>query len=301
MLQSTRHQAGASRPNGTTGSVVPPSEGSAALLDPVENISIKRGDGRHRAAYLAAATNGAWGHEWGTCGRMSMVRTVGERVELAPVLCDCWSCELCGPRRVAWLKREIGQAVTRYGLRYFWTLTIWTESCTAPESFGLCTRAWNTTATNLKRDRGRFSYVWTIEATKRGYAHLHLLVSLDVERGELSRRWRNATKGSFIVDVQSVHSARAANYLSKYCVQQATARRDPAWAELAHKRLFSKSRDVEFTPFRGAESDQESGWGVIERPYWTVAAELRQGAEVVTERTKGVPLLVVRGGRHAVC
>lgn len=267
------------------------------LLDPVENISTgvrpAVGDGRHRRAYLAASTSEGWGEQGHTCGAQTLVHRTSDYVQIAPVLCDRWACKLCGPRRVAWLKKQIGQAVERYELRHFWTLTVWTETCTAVESFEHVQASWNRLRTTLTKHYGKFSYVWTVEATKQGYAHLHLLTTLKISRGELSRRWREASRGSFIVDVQPIHSTRAANYLAKYCVQQATLRQDPAWAQLAGKRMFSKSRGIEFDPFRGAESVSDKAWEVVAVPYWEMAARLRAGAPVRSERVRGVPVLTV--------
>lgn len=271
--------------------------GGEPVLDPVENISTGGvttvGDGRHRRAYLAASTSGGWGEYGHTCGAQTLVKRTADYVQIAPVLCDRWSCTLCGPRRVAWLKRQIAQAVEQYELRYFWTLTVWTETCTPAESFTLIQQSWNRLRKTLTKHHGAFSYVWTVEATKQGYAHLHLLTTLKVSRGELARRWRQASRGSFIVDVQPIHSTKAANYLAKYCVQQATLRQDPAWSELAGKRMFSKSRDVQFEPFRPPQEDSEGGWEIVDIPYWEMAARLRKAAPVRCERVRGVPLLVV--------
>ncbi len=195
-----------------------------------------------------------------------MVCAEGGTVRIAPQLCDTWACKVCGPRRVAWLKRQLGAAVKRHELRQFWTLTIWTETCTPVESFELVTKAWHKLRTRLQQVHGRFSFVWTIEAMKRGYAHLHLLTSLPISRRELSDRWRQASGGSFIVDTQPIASAKASNYLAKYCVQQATLRQDPAWAQLAGKRMFSKSRDVQFEPFRTRSEGAGGAWEVWEPP-----------------------------------
>jgi len=282
-------------------------------LDPVENIckspvgevrSLSAptvgmstvGDGRHRRAYLAAARSEGWGQAGARCGQRTMVCAEGGTVRIAPQLCDTWACKVCGPRRVAWLKRQLGQAVERHGLDQFWTLTIWTKTCTPVESFELVTKAWHKLRTRLQQLYGHFSFVWTIEATKRGYAHLHLLTSLPIARRELSDRWRQASGGSFVVDTQPIASAKASNYLAKYCVQQATLRQEPAWAQLAGKRMFSKSRDVVFEPFRTRSEDAGGAWEVWERPYWDAAARLRSVAPVACERVAGVPSLVVRAG-----
>lgn len=270
---------------------------SKCLLDPVENISTAVrpavGDGRHRRAYLAASTSEGWGEQGHTCGAQTLVYRASDYVQIAPVLCDRWSCRLCGPRRVAWLKREIVAARPRHNLHQFWTLPLDTNGCTAPESFEHIQASWNRLRKTLVQHYGPFSYVWTVEATKRGYAHLHLLTSLKISRSRLSNLWRVAARGSYIVYAEPASSERAANYLAKYCVKQATLRQSPEWAHLANKRMFSKSRDIKFARFRGSEGTSEKAWEVVGVPYWEMAARLRAGRPVLSQRVRGVPALTV--------
>jgi len=270
---------------------------SKCLLDPVENISTAVrpavGDGRHRRAYLAASTSEGWGEQGHTCGAQTLVHRASDYVQIAPVLCDRWSCRLCGPRRVAWLKREIVAARPRHNLHQFWTLPLDTNGCTAPESFEHIQASWNRLRKTLVQHYGPFSYVWTVEATKRGYAHLHLLTSLKISRSRLSNLWRVAARGSYIVYAEPASSERAANYLAKYCVKQATLRQSPEWAHLANKRMFSKSRDIKFAPFRGSEGTSDKAWEVVGVPYWEMAARLRAGRPVLSQRIRGVPALTV--------
>lgn len=271
------------------------------LLDPVENISTgvrpSVGDGRHRRAYLAASTSEGWGEQGHTCGAQTLVHRASDYVQIAPVLCDRWSCRLCGPRRVAWLKREIAAARPLHNLHQFWTLPLDTNGCTAPESFEVIQQSWNRLRKTLVKHYGPFSYVWTVEATKRGYAHLHLLTSLKISRSRLSNLWRVAARGSYIVYAEPASSERAANYLAKYCVKQATLRQSPEWAHLANKRMFSKSRDIKFAPFRGSEGTSEKAWEVVGVPYWEMAARLRAGRPVLSQRVRGVPALTVGAAR----
>lgn len=274
------------------------------LLDPVENISTgvrpAIGDGRHRRAYLAASTSEGWGEQGHTCGAQTLVHRANDYVQIAPVLCDRWSCRLCGPRRVAWLKREIATARPRHNLHQFWTLPLDTNGCTAPDSFEVIQQSWNRLRKTLVQHYGPFSYVWTVEATKRGYAHLHLLTSLKISRSRLSNLWRVAARGSYIVYAEPASSERAANYLAKYCVKQATLRQSPEWAHLANKRMFSKSRDIKFASFRGSEGTSDKAWEVVGVPYWEMNARLRAGRPVLSERVRGVPALTVGAASEIV-
>jgi hypothetical protein len=234
------------------------------------------GDGRFRKQYETHAATTPWGTETQGCGSSTLVRIKDGYVQVRPALCDTWACKLCGVKRAAWLKREVHHALFAYSLTHFWTLTLSTERCTAAESFKVVTAAWNIVRRNLVRDYGPFSYVWVMETTKRGYAHLHLLTSLDIDKRELKRRWYHATDGSYQVDVQSAASERAANYITKYCAQQAHERRRQGNDALRHKHVYGKSMDVRLPCFRcgqphavGQEScaTTDEGWVRWQQPY----------------------------------
>jgi hypothetical protein len=278
---------------------------AVAVLDPDKNISTNPGPaggrvalrpdeddyspGRFHRQFRGASTDGSWGYEWGRCGKMTLVRMEGRTLRLLPALCGTWACNLCGIRRAAWLKQQINAAQMRDGLDNFWTLPVWTELCTAQDSFPFVKKSWNHLATDLRREYGTFGYCWTVEATKRGYAHLHLLTALPLSQRELSDRWTNATGGSYIVSAESVASERAASYLSKYCVQHARLRAQPGWEHLKGSAQFGKARSVQFEPFR----QPGEGWAVVPVPYWTVADHVRRGLTVSEEVVAGVPRLAV--------
>lgn len=286
----------------TVGTYVPPSVGTysraiagghggaAPVLDPYKNISARPEfePGRYKRQYEGFARSGAWGYRENTCGTMTLRRLEGATVTIMPALCGCWACGLCGIRRAAWLKAQVNAAVPTYALNSFWTLTLSTKSCTAVESFEVITGYWNNCHRGLTKAHGRFSYLWVVEATAQQYAHLHLLCSLQVSNHELHGRWHTATHGSFGAKVEPVRSDRAANYLAKYCAKQATLRRQPGWEVLAGKRVFSKSSDLHFESFKPVG---DGTWEMLSRPYWESAAELRRSARVLSERTKGVPLM----------
>jgi hypothetical protein len=220
-----------------------------------------------------------------------LVREDGEVLRVIPVLCDTWGCKLCGPRKAAWLIRELAAAQARHGLGFFWTLTVRVGSCSAEESSRLITRWWDNLSRRLRRQFGKFSFIWIMEHTEAGYAHLHLLVSLDLaaiapveasarradiaawldrrkaaELGSspvawslafVSNEWREVTGGSYVVDVAPVESERASKYITKYCSQQARQRAQAGYEHLQGRRFYSTSRDIQFAPFRTAGATTE--------------------------------------------
>lgn len=284
----------------------------ARTLVPVENISPQLSQepekrlhhrGEHRERYLAVARNGVWGMVYGaSCGGGSLVKQDGESTHVYPVLCDMWSCPMCGARKASWLKRELGLAVERLQLTSFWTLTVWTETCTPEESSRLITGWWGHLAKRLKRRHGRFSYVWIMEHTQRGYAHLHLLCSLHIDQQELRDTWEEVTGGSWVCEAESSDSERAAAYITKYCTKQSQQRLEPGYEHLQGRRFFSKSQDVVFAPFRGVAArtealDEDTGeittpsdYQRVDTPYWLLVRQLVARGLVVDRQTlAGVP------------
>ena len=277
---------------------------SVGPLDPDQNNSteVKRERGHFRRQYQTAARNGLWGTAAGTCGVRTMWRIVDGAYRIMPAVCARWTCLLCGPMKAAWLKRELNLARQRHALDYFWTLTIWTETMPAAWSDVAITKAWNRLRTNLVRRFGPISYVWLREHTKAGYAHLHLLCDLPIAQADLSDLWRDATGGSYIVDVQPVESARASDYLAKYCTQEATARGEPGMEHMRGRRLFSTSRDIKFAPFKAPGTrieflDEETGeltmrsaYRTMSVPYWVEHERLKRAhGPPIVERLHGQP------------
>jgi hypothetical protein len=171
------------------------------------------------------------------------------------------------------------------------TLTVATTSCTAEESARFITLWWNNLHRKLNHRYGPFSYLWAHEHTKRRYSHLHLLGSLELEPSELSAMWLQVTGSSFIVDVQPVESARAADYLAKYCTEQATLRASPEYRHMQGKRFYSKSRDVKFADFRNQAEDIEASgeWRRLDIPYHELVRRARAAGGSEVQRLAVVP------------
>jgi len=272
-----------------------PTVGLQGGLDPDEYNSTLPAGRRHvagekHAQYLAAATSGLWGRAASRCGQSVLLKQQDGLTWVHPVLCDAWSCRLCGPRRAAWLIRQIKQAQMGWGLDCFVTLTVRTGSCSPAESQRLIKVWWNALNVWIKRHYGPYAYIWTMELTQAGYAHLHILLSVRLERQELKAAWSRITGGSYIVDVESSSSNRAATYLAKYCSQEAVSGR-----RLPGTRFFGKSRCIQFEPFRGEPDPEEEPATVYFRPFWGVVEALAaRGEHPAIVRTRGTPYAAYR-------
>jgi hypothetical protein len=96
------------------------------------------------------------------------------------------------------------------------------------------------TLTEWLRDhhiRFEIRYFWTIELTKRGTPHMHLLVHWPTIRNQqLSDEWNKLT-GSFIVKIKPLYDLNGAiKYVAKYLTKD-------NWAPKG-KRHFSRSRNI---------------------------------------------------------
>ena len=299
-------------------------------LDPVENISTldhpqwsserPRPRGYYHEQYLHAARRDGWGEPGSCCGAGVIVRRDGDQTTVRPILCDRWSCALCGPRRAAWLKRQITRTVEGEGLTHFWTLTLrryGDAALTPAESVAQFERiqaCWNRARLALSRRAKRagieLKYVWVIETTKAGMPHLHLLTNYDPGRSMLSAVWKRATGDSWVTDDEPIRDeGNAANYIAKYCTEQATIRRQAAWADLRHKHNFGKSQTIAFEPFRAKAErtavDEQTGelvtaWERIDVPYWTYVAQLKGRLRPVVERVQGTPSIVLQNASQAL-
>jgi hypothetical protein len=265
---------------------------SRVPLDSIENISTEVVPGALQARYRQSFLLPSWGAARGQCGGITLVRVEGGRTYLRPAMCDRWGCASCGPRKAVWLRDNVRDSQPVYGLDFFCTTTVRTSSCTAAESYVFASQAWNRLRTGLRRDYGAFSFVKVVEPTKKGYAHHHLLTSLSLETGELSTRWLAATGTSWQVDVQSVASERAANYLAKYCAKQAPMLRQLLGEASPRLNMYSKSRNVHFTDLR---QSSEAGWMLYRRPWKEVSRWSSSVLPVSSSREVGMPAMTLEG------
>jgi len=193
--------------------------------------------------------------------------------------------------RAAWLKRQLSRLVAEGTLRYFWTLTVQTDSCDVEESFYFVADAWTRLHKCLVREYGSFQYVWTREGTKRGFGHLHMLTDLEISHGELSSAWLKATGTSWVVDVQPVESTRAGSYMAKYCVSEARNRPITTSGLRTRLRVYSRSKGVIFEPF--VQKGRGEG-ELVRRPWRDVRRELADRGFIQHEKVIGSPWLLAR-------
>ena len=254
--------------------------------------------GHYRRQFAEAAGRNGWGQEGTKCGSYTLTRyePIDGTLTIIPALCGCFGCELCGVRRASWLRQELRTAleVPAYGLDAFLTLTLrhGPHSRSPRESWDQIMGMWDIFGKRGRRRWGKYGFVWVIEPTKEGTAHLHMVTSLAAPPSEIAEQWRASTGDSFIVECEPVGSDRVVSYLAKYSTKMASLRGTPTWDFLKGRHIYGKSRNIKFAPFK-PPAEEPGRWQVWARPYWEAAELVAAAMPIRAARSRGVPRLTV--------
>lgn len=153
------------------------------------------------------------------CTEFSLVQQHHSHTVVKPLYCNCWSCDLCAPRRSKRLAREAAEGKPNR----FITLTVRARDDGGQTQRARdLVRAWRTVCKLIRRRDGKRSleFLAVFERTHRGEPHLHILV----RSGYIDQRWLSAVMGRLIgapiVDVRAVKGSRqAARYVAKYAAK----------------------------------------------------------------------------------
>lgn len=150
------------------------------------------------------------------CGQRYLYSKTESHTRLIELRCRSWLCPRCRPRRQRRLKWQAlaGRPVT------FLTLTCNPHLFESPgDAARQMTKAWRAArrVIEAKYAGRKGEYLTVIEATARGWPHLHVLTTRRwIDQRFLSELWRKLT-GAHIVDIRRVTNDRmAAGYVAKY-------------------------------------------------------------------------------------
>jgi hypothetical protein len=241
-----------------------PERSTRALLDSTEN---KCGNRTFPGPVPDHLDSSLWWDRWGRtpgCGAKTLYKVVQDSMVMRPALCGMWSCELCGPQRYAWFVAECERNMVDHELRYFWTFTLrWTPGAELG-SFSRLTRCWAAFRVRCKDAGIKFSFIWCVEGTQRGMAHMHWFTGARLNWFWVRSAWRAVTGDSFVVLVKRVGDWSVASYVAKYCVKEHRRRRVNLVGEAPRGHLFGKSRSIRFGRYRAVGG---KGWEVSQMPY----------------------------------
>ena len=157
------------------------------------------------------------------CGRYSIrgIDPKTGRLVHRRVNCGSWTCAYCGTRKARLAKHRIREAAGKFGLCYFWTLTLAPREATCPqERVRHLRRVFNKFREYLTRKHGiALNYICILEFTQRGIPHLHVLFDTYIPHAWVSATW-DRLGGGRIVFVKRVTVSNVARYLSKYLTKE---------------------------------------------------------------------------------
>lgn len=175
--------------------------------------------------------------------------------QATPFRCRSWRCGRCAPEKASRLAARIALEAKRVGCTRLMTLTL-RAGLDRGYSADQVWLAWRRLRDIWRRRGLDVSAIAVLEYTRRGTAHLHVLVSSYLNQAKLSNDWRQASRGSYIVDIRAIDEQRVSAYVSKYLAKALDT-------DLEHpkgRRRYSSSRDVCLSLRRRPTGD----WTVVE-------------------------------------
>ncbi len=180
------------------------------------------------------------------------------------LMCQSLRCTICQKQRLHENRAKIATLAHEHHLTQFVTLTLDPKKIGQPEgSAQYIKNCWRKMRVVLQRRFGSsIPFIAVLEFQKSGFAHLHILVSVLIQRAWLSEAWQSIGGGK-IVDVRTVDVHRVSAYLTSYLVGskiEHTLLRLPL-----RGRIFSTSRGLSLSGKR-----RKAEWWLIRRGIETV-------------------------------
>ena len=204
------------------------------------------------------------------CAEWCLVKREHPGLKVIPLYCKCWSCEECRPRRAAQLAHDISAGDPNI----FVTLTSRNPGYGSPGAAACAlVEAWRVYRAQYLKANGLHSLPFeaVLEATKRGWPHLHIVARAKWIDARGLSRFMKAKTNSPIVKIKRVKNRRGiGRYLAKYLAK------DPHCFE-GCKRYW-RSLDYPLTAEDSDPEDTRPGerWEPIEAHWLTQVAALER-------------------------
>lgn len=150
------------------------------------------------------------------CAGWLLKTCVHRNYQWVPLFCHSWRCLVCGPiKRAATIARLCHAYRTADLGTHKLKLVTLTYRKDVDRKFVL--RSLQHLVQALRRKYGIFEYARFPERTKQGRIHLHLIALCPfIPQKVLSEAWRVASRGSYIVDIRTIHTMdQLARYVGK--------------------------------------------------------------------------------------
>jgi len=170
------------------------------------------------------------------------------------LMCESLRCPVCQKARLSAVRAHISKIAEKYKLRLFVTLTLDpAKAGNAGRSDLYIRNCWRKMRVLLQRRFGiSIAFFAVLEFQKSGYAHLHILVSIQISKAWLSEAWQSIGGGR-IVDIRTVDVHHVSAYLTCYLAGSKIV--DTLMRLPLRARIFSTSRGLSLQGPR-----QKTGW-----------------------------------------
>ncbi len=202
------------------------------------------------------------------CAEWALVKEQGRETTVLPLLCKCWTCEECNPRR----KHRLAQEAIAGNPNRFLTITSRYKQDGCPHAAARAlVKAWRIIRTEYEKKHGKGSlqFLAVFEATKKGWPHLHIVV----RSGWIDWHWLKKRMSYLLdspsVDIRKIKSVQQlSHYLTKYLTKKPEAFKGTKryWRSL---RFLTPSSEEDDTA-----ADDPVYYRVVRRPWMELACSL---------------------------
>lgn len=139
--------------------------------------------------------------------------------------CKSWTCPKCSIHNSIRVRKLIGDVAILNSLDHFLTLTL--DPALIPHDYkdnshAYITFLWNKYITYIRRKFKKITikYIWVVEYTKKGYAHLHILLNNYLPISVLRSIWVSIGGGQQMRIEKAKNPIALARYVAKYLTKE---------------------------------------------------------------------------------
>ncbi len=166
---------------------------------------------------------------------------------VAPSKCGMFSCEICRPKKVITVVKNIRKLVYKYDMTRFLTMTVGGDeirsTMTVKQSFYFLEEKFRELKILYKREFGHnLKYIKLARAHKDGYCHFHILIDRYIPKGWLNDAMKRINTG--YCNIKYVDPQRVSAYLSAYLENK-----EHEWFIPKGIKHYSMSKGLSFEKF----------------------------------------------------
>jgi hypothetical protein len=173
--------------------------------------------------------------------------------------CKSYRCPFCGPRKVFQVRLAITEAMSRFKLDKFLTLTLDPADCAADGSVAYIRNCWNKFRNAQKKEFGKnVDFISVVELQKSGYAHLHILMNQYTPYAWIKSAWQSVGGGQIVwIKLADLGTAKyLAKYIGKQMLESKTKVRFYSTSQsIKLREMIKRNSDMKFEFAKASEAE----------------------------------------------